>query len=361
MRRTVTALALATVLLVAACGGGGGDDASGSTDPSAAADPTDDGGSPPTTDAATGAAWVEIEEAMAAMAPKVGLLAARVGDDGTCEPVHAVEPATARPIGSQFKLIVLGAVADRIADGDLAWDDTLIVGADDQSFGNGEGSLQEVEPGTEVTVEEAATLMISISDNTAADVLIDLVGVEAVEARAAEWVADETANVPFLTTRQMFMLHYLPGLADRYLDTPPDERADFLVDTVDPRPLSDMFVGLTPEPAHVETIEWFATPEDVCRTFAGLHEQAADPALAPLDGILSQQVVGIELDDAHWPTVWYKGGSEPGVLALGWLAVTDDGETHVVEMTATDPDEPLADDVITDLIDLAADAFALLA
>ena len=30
-------------------------------------------------------------------------------------------------------------------------------------------------------------------------------------------------------------------------------------------------------------------------------------------------------------------------------------------MTATDPDEPLADDVITDLIDLAADAFALLA
>ena len=142
-----------------------------------------------------------------------------------------------------------------------------------------------------------------------------------------------------------------------------DERGavDFLVDSVDPRPLSDMFVGLTPEPAHVETIEWFATPEDVCRTFAGLHEQAADPALAPLDGILSQQVVGIELDDAHWPTVWYKGGSEPGVLALGWLAVTDDGETHVVEMTATDPDEPLADDVITDLIDLAADAFALLA
>src|SRR5690606_31011699 len=106
-----------------------------------------------------------------------------------------------QPIGSQFKLWVLGALARQIADGTVAWDQTLTVEADDQSMGNAEGSLQVVAPGTEVTVEEAATLMISISDNTATDLLVDLVGRDAVEEQMREWVADPAPNEPFLTTK----------------------------------------------------------------------------------------------------------------------------------------------------------------
>jgi hypothetical protein len=29
--------------------------------------------------------------------------------------------------------------------------------------------------------------------------------------------------------------------------------------------------------------------------------------------------------------VWFKGGSEPGVLTLGWLATDNHGKTFVVE------------------------------
>lgn len=356
-RRTALALTLAAGLTVAACSGGGSSSSAADTDPSTSSTAAE---TTSTVDAATERAWAAIDEGLAGMGPEVGLLAARVTPDGTCEPVHEVDPSAAQPTASQFKLFVLGALADQVAAGEVTWDQMVTVEEDDRSFGNGEGSLEKVEPGTEVTVEEAATKMIAISDNTATDILIDLVGRDAVEAQAREWMADSSANEPFLKTREMFLLHYVDGLAEEYLATPQDERDAFLAAEVNPRPLSDIYPGLDLDPHHVDTIEWFASPEDVCRAFVGLQELATDPALAPLDAILSERVAGIGLDGSEWPTVWYKGGSEPGVLTLGWLATTSDGETFVVEAMVLNPDAALADDAITDLVDLATDAFGLL-
>jgi hypothetical protein len=352
LRRAV-ALALAVVLPLAACSGDPADDADADAEPSAAEPP-------PTTDPATAEAWARIDQGLADLAPQVGFLAAQVTDDGTCAPVHEIDPSTPHPTASQFKLFVLGALAERIAAGDIAWDDTMTVRAEDQSLGNAEGSLQAVAPGTTVSVEEAATKMISISDNTAADMLIGLAGRDRVEARSHEWVADAAANEPFLTTRQMFLLHYVPDLADRYLATPQDGRADFLADSVDPLPFTDIEPDLLGEPRHIETVEWFASPEDVCRAFAGLQELATDPALAPLPAVLSREVGTLGLDRSSWPTIWYKGGSEPGVLTMGWLATTDRGDTFVVEAMVANPDVALADDAITDLVALAEEAFGLL-
>jgi hypothetical protein len=346
-------------LVASACGGS--DDGAAEEPASPTSGPTTDVPGAPS-DAAEEEAWAEVDAALAALGPEVGLLVARVADDGTCETVHDRAPSTARPMASQFKLLVLGALAEQVADGTLAWDRTLTVEEADRSLGNGEGSLQMVPPGTTVTVEEAATKMISISDNTATDLLIELVGRDAVEAQAAEWVDDDAANVPFLTTRQMFLLHYASGLGDRYLATPPEERAAFLVDEVDPLPISEIGTGYTTEPRFVDTIEWFASPADVCRALAGLHALSDEPSLATaLPSVLSQEDAGIDLDASAWPTVWYKGGSEPGVLTMGWLATTAEGETFVVEAMVSDPDAALAEASLTDLVDVGRDAFALLA
>jgi hypothetical protein len=293
----------------------------------------------------------------------VGFLAARVDPDGTCDPVHEVAPSTPRPIGSQFKLFVLGALAEQVADGRVAWDQTVTVDDAVRSLGNGPetGALQFVASGTAVSVEEAATKMISISDNTAADMLLALVGRNDVEEQVREWTASAAANEPFLTTKQMLLLHYSAGLADRYLATPPDDRAAFLASSVDPLPLSEIASAFSTEPRYIDEIEWFASPDDICRTFAGLQALSAEPGLSPtVSTILSREVLGIELDPAEWPTVWYKGGSEPGVLTLGWLATNRDGETFVVEAMVSNTDATLAEDAITDLIALAGDAFELL-
>ncbi len=316
--------------------------------------------SPSTTSAADAEGWARLDRELTALGPEVGFLAARVSPDGTCQPIHEVRPTTPRPIASQFKLFVLGALAEQIADGRTSWDATLTVDAADQSLGNGGGSLQVVPAGTEVSIEEAATKMISISDNTATDVLIDHLGRDAVEAHAARWISDASANVPFLTTKQMFKLHYVPDLAERYLSTPREERAAFLAAEVDTRPFDEIFAGLSAEPRFVDAIEWFASPQDICVAFAGLSDLAKDGSLAPLSTVLSQQVAGIGLDPEAWPTVWYKGGSEPGVLTLGWLATNADGETFVVEAMVSDPEAPLSETSITDLRDLADDAFELI-
>jgi hypothetical protein len=326
-------------------------------------DPSSSEAEPPSsseTTTTTPPEWAKVDRALGELGPEVGFLAARVAPDGTCEPIHEVAPSTPRPTASQFKLFVLGALADQIADGRVAWDQTVTVEADVLSLGNGEGSLRYAAPGTAVPVEEAATKMISISDNTAADMLIALVGREDVEEQVRQWTADATANEPFLTTRQMFLLHYATGLADRYLATPRGEREAFLAASVDPLPIGDIASGFSTEPRYVDEIEWFASPDDICRTFAGLQALSTEPALSPLSDILSQQVGGIGLDPSAWPTVWFKGGSEPGVLTLGWLATTSDGDTFVVEAMVANPDAALSDDAIADLVALASDAFGLL-
>jgi hypothetical protein len=315
---------------------------------------------PATTPTAPDPAWAAIDRDLEAMGPLVGLLAARIAPDGTCDPVHAVAPTTPRPTASQFKLWVLGAVAEQVEAGAIAWDDPLTVTDDVRSLGNGEGSHQLLPTGTEVTVEETAASMISISDNTATDMLLGLLGPDAVAERAGRYTEDPAANEPFLTTRQMLLLHYAEGLGERYLATPQDERAAFLADEVDPLPLDAVGSAYSEEPRFVDEIEWFAAPDDLCRTWAGLHELAARPALAPLDAILSAQVAGIGLAPGTWPTVWYKGGSEPGVLTMGWLAVDAEGEAFVVEAMVSDPGAALAPASITDLVALAEEAFAVL-
>jgi beta-lactamase class A len=341
-------------LMVAACSGS----ASSSSDPKPSSSATTT--APPTSGTTAAPAWARIDRALSQLGPEAGLLVARVSPEGTCQPVHEVASSTPRPTASQFKLFVLGALANEIAAGRISWDKTLTVQDAVKSLGNGQGSLQFAAPGTSVSVEEVATKMISISDNTAADMLIGLVGRPRVESQVREWSAHASANDPFLTTREMFLLHYAAGLADRYLATPNDERAAFLASSVDPRPLSDIASGYSPDPRYVDEIEWFASPADICRAFAGLQQLSKRAALASLSTVLSREVAGIGLDTSEWPTVWYKGGSESGVLTLGWLATNRRGHTFVVEAMVSNPDAALAADSITDLVALAHDAFGLL-
>jgi hypothetical protein len=305
-------------------------------------------------------AWARVDRGLSELGPKTGFVAARVTPDGTCRAVHEVASSTPRPTASQFKLWVLGALANQIAAGRISWDQTLTVQDAVKSLGNGPGSLQFAAPGTVVSVEEVATKMISISDNTAADMLIGLVGRDDVEAQVRRWTANASANEPFLTTNEMFRLHYVPGLADRYLATPQDQRAAFLVSSVDPLPVAAMAAGFSTDPRYVEQIEWFASPNDICRAFAGLQLLSRRPSLSPLATILALQPGGNGPDPSVWPTAWYKGGSEPGVLTLGWLATNRRGQTFVVEAMVTNPDAVLSATSITDLVALAKQAFGLL-
>ena len=308
------------------------------------------------------ASWAQADRDLAALAPDASLLAARVSPGGVCTPVHQVAAAAARPLASMFKLFVLGALAHQVAAGRVSWNQDLTVTAAVKSAGEvGPGYLQYVPAGTRVSVRQTALQMISISDNTAADMLIHLAGRPAVQAQDRQWSAHAALNVPFLTTRELFLLKYVdPLLADQYLHLAPGQRAAFLAAAVDPLPLSQAQLQNASSPADIDTIEWFASPDDICRAFAGLQQLAAQPALAPLGPILSANNGGLGLDPAQWPTIWYKGGSEPGVLTLGYLATNNKGQTFVVVAMLSNPAAALSPSAELGLLALVQGAFELL-
>lgn len=81
---------------------------------------------------------------------------------------------------STIKVAILIAVARAIDAGTLRHDDRRSARSEDTTTGS--GVLKGMEPGLSLTIDDHAYLMIAISDNTASNVLIDAVGIGAVQA-----------------------------------------------------------------------------------------------------------------------------------------------------------------------------------
>ena len=288
--------------------------------------------------------WSAVDRAARKLAPDVGFEAATVGAGGRCDPVNTLAPSAPRPLGSMFKLYVLGAVADAVSQGRLSWQTKVALTARLRSIPS--GSLQ-IEPlGTRYTVAQLAQLMISSSDNTAADELAALAGRSAVEAQVRLTSRHASLDVPFLRTREFAALKFdnYPHHANAYLARSPAARLSYLRAVVDHLPLSaiEPNPGDLSQPRNIATIEWFASPADMCAQFARLYRDAGRPALAPVSAALSTNDGGIELARAAWPLVWFKGGSETGVLTLGYLARSASGKVVLVVLQLSDPTKAIA-------------------
>jgi beta-lactamase class A len=204
--------------------------------------------------------------------------------------------------------------------------------------------------------------MISMSDNTAADMLLKLVTRSAVEEQVRAWSSHASLDVPFLTVSEMFALKYhdFPALADHYLSLSPSQRAAYLVGTVDKVPASAEQAASVPR--DINSIEWFASADDLCRSLVGLAELEAEPGLSPINEVLSTNSGRIDLDAKIWPRIWFKGGSEPGVLALGFLARDNHRQSFVVIILTEDTRQPVQKSVAVELagLEAAEGAFGLL-
>ncbi|MEU8041227.1 serine hydrolase [Streptosporangium sp. NPDC049078] len=298
--------------------------------------------------------WKQLDARLREVAPRVGFLSAEIDSRGRCDVAHAVAPDTVRPLGSIFKLYVLGAVAEKVRDGKLSWNTKLTIKPEWKSLG--EDGLTGRPDGGTTTVKEAAKLMISISDNTATDILIHTVGRKAVEAKVRQWSSHATRNIPLLTTREVFLLKGVnhPAQARAYLALDTAGKRAYLKDTVAGQSLSD--IVLWQKPREIDTLEWFGSPRDVCRAYAGLLKLGGKQVSA----VMSANDVGIKLDRKKWPVVWAKGGSEPGVLDLSYLARSANGRTYVVTALTSDPAGALDERVATpELISLSRGGFAL--
>lgn len=96
-----------------------------------------------------------------------------------------------RTAASMIKLAVLAEVFDRVSQGTLSLDDALTLAPED--IVGGSGVVQKAAPGTSFTVDELAGHMIAQSDNVATNMLIGLVGMDAVNEEARKLGLRHTA------------------------------------------------------------------------------------------------------------------------------------------------------------------------
>ena len=290
----------------------------------------------------TPATWADVDAALRSVAPQVRLLVADVSN-GSCRTVHSIDPGTAAPIGAAFKLYVLAALGHAVASGTVRWNQPLTVTAQLKSLPAGE--LQNEPDGTQVSVLDTAAAMTSLSDNTATDMLINLVGRSAVEdALTTTGMANPALDRPLLTTREIFVLklRQWPALAERYISANEPSRRTLLASTVDRAPLPAVAAaGSWIAPRDINSLEYFASASDICRAYASLAALAGRPGLSPIGQVLSLNDDSLALDPAQWKTTWFKGGSEPGVLTLAYLATTRTGHSYVVTVLAEDPSQPI--------------------
>lgn len=252
----------------------------------------------------------------------------RVGVFGTdCSPVSiatTVRGDEQAPIGSAFKLWVLEAVVDAVAAGTISWDDEIEMRVELDSYPS--GVTQNDEPGTLLTVRTLAERMIEISDNTATNHLMFLLGRPAVEqAMIDSGHGDPGRNLPMMDAREFTIVKFgAADLRDRYVAADETERRQILEEEVAVLPLPPISaITSVSDPIEVESLEWFASPVDLCRSLTRLatDEVAAD--------ILSRSP-GVPDEAGRWDAVLFKGGSEPGVIAMAWLVIDSAGEQFVI-------------------------------
>lgn len=179
--------------------------------------------------------------------------------------------------------------------------------------------------------------MISISDNTATDMLIDLVGRDAVEAAVSEMGHHDPESMqPLLTTKELFRLGWTdPELRERYAGADETGRREILSDLPD-SPLAVGEVNIA-GPAWPDDIDWFASASDVSRAHASLQAMASEDPSSTVRTVMSLNP-GAEVDTAMWPYVAFKGGSAPGLIAGSWYLESPSGTPHtlVIQLAAED-------------------------
>ena len=247
------------------------------------------------------------------------------------QPVLAVNAERQLALGSAFKLYVLSALAEAVEAGDFAWDE--VVALTEKSFPSGQ--MQDWPQGAPVTLHTLATMMISISDNTATDQLIEVLGRERIEGELiVSGNSDPSRTLPFLNTRQLFALR---GVSDetieRYRAADNAGQRAILAGLregdVSEQRLQEVFSGGTPGAID---IEWFASPRDLAALLDRLAEHETARGVIAVNTHLPDRIV------SNWEYVGYKGGSEPGVLNLTWLLRDEAGHYWIATVGWNDPD-----------------------
>jgi beta-lactamase class A len=236
-------------------------------------------------------------------------------------------------IGSAFKLWVLAEATRAVGAGERQWRDVIPLGPPALPS----GITQDWPKGAPMTLHSLATLMISISDNTATDTLITALGRRRVDAAVRlTGHHDPARTLPLLSTVEAFALKMVStdDLRSALARANTQSKITLLNRnrtrlTRAAINLSELAVG----PRYIDQIEWFASPADMARTLDWLRRKGGAEARAIM-AISPGLLTG---DAARFTSVGYKGGSEAGVLSANYLIQTKSGAWYALTASWNNP------------------------
>ena len=270
---------------------------------------------------------------LAALPGTVGWGLYRLDADGAPRRVHGTNGEAHLAIGSSFKLAILGALDAEIAAGRLKWDDVIAI--DRQSVPS--SAILSWPAGAPMTLHSLATLMISVSDNRATDILLHHVGRDRVERFVRNHGGLSGANMfPILSTLEATVLKN-PALGEarsRWLGGDEAERRRVLAQFASGWTTANVDYGaFAAGPADIERIEWFGSADAMARLMGWFAVSASAEARAIMAVNPGIPAAGA----ASWAYIGYKGGSEPGVMAMHFLMRARSGQSYALAIAWNNP------------------------
>lgn len=294
-----------------------------------------------------GDTFAKLEADFSALPGKTGFSIARLGG-AKPEVMTERHGDAALAIGSGFKLYVLAELTRAIGAGERQWSDVVPL----MSRSLASGILQDWPVDAPVSLHTLAALMISRSDNTATDRLIDLLGrarVEAVQALAGH--SDPARNQPFLTTGELFLLKGTGGkvLLQRWIAGDTTARRALLAELAMVDRARFDYGSFSGPPVAIETAEWFATPNDLVRALDWIRTSDLGTARAIL--AINPGIGTAAAADYFY--LGFKGGSEVGVVNMSFLVQAKGGAWYAVTGSWNDPENVVDEDRFVGLMSRA--------
>lgn len=233
-------------------------------------------------------------------------------------------------IGSTFKLYILSELVRSISAGERKWSDVVEL----TNFSLPSGKMQDWDKNSPVTLHTLATMMISISDNTATDQLLTTLGREKVEKMlSVTGNSNPNLTIPFLNTFEMFKLKGVqnPKIAEVYLAKDVKGKRTMLDNEIAKLTAENIeFNDFLVNPTYISQIEWFASTNDLARLMNWLRLNTTKSPADKARGVMTTNK-GLPLPVAsQWNYVGFKGGSETGVVSGTFLLQSKKGDWFVI-------------------------------
>jgi beta-lactamase class A len=263
-------------------------------------------------------------------------------DAKNIQPVIAYNSDKPLAIGSTFKLYILSELVRSINAGERKWSDVVEL----KNASLPSGMMQNWEAGAPVTLHTLASMMISISDNTATDSLLMSLGRERVEKMlTVAGNSNPNLSVPFMTTLELFKIKGggKQKFAETYAAKDTGARRAMLAKEINDFKKEEIDLNFLKSPFFVSQIEWFASTDDLARLMNYLRLNTEKSSAEKARGVLTINKALPADTVGKWNYVGYKGGSETGVISMTYLLQSKKGEWFVVSGTWNDEKSPVKD------------------